>query len=184
MTPEELAAAIQNRYPTGDLITGGTFLRAELAKLIRENMPTTETNDRKQQTLSDGRIVSIANTLLEEFLILKHGKPARWQTIADVIRREIARYNGQPDPEPAPTIEDGPASYHFDIGNSNDGALGMCARVTADSKAEAVTKLRAYLNSLIDGENLPPMDEHPDVEYCTVYFGEQHITDADIDEAD
>jgi hypothetical protein len=61
-----------------------------------------ETNDRKQQTLSDGRVVSIANTLLEEFIVLKHGKTARWQTIADVIRREIARYNGQPDPEPAP----------------------------------------------------------------------------------
>jgi hypothetical protein len=59
-----------------------------------------ETNARPQQTLSDGRIVSIANTLLEEFIVLKHGKPARWQSIADVIRREIARYNGQPDPEP------------------------------------------------------------------------------------
>jgi hypothetical protein len=31
-------------------------------------------------------------------------------------------------------------SYHFDLGNTNSGCVGMCARVHADSKSEAVRR--------------------------------------------
>ena len=38
-----------------------------------------------------------------------------------------------------------PQSYHFDLGNSTDGPIGFCARVTADSPEDALAALKDAL---------------------------------------
>jgi hypothetical protein len=55
-------------------------------------------------------------------------------------------------------------SYHFDLGNTNSGCVGMCARVHADSKGDAVRRL---LNVL----------EHADtVTFAWDWDGQAHAT--------
>jgi len=71
--------------------------------------------------------------------------------------------------------------YLFDIGNSNEGKLGMCLLVLAETTEEAVEKANAYLADLSDGYDLPRMEEHPDIEYARVYFNaEGGLTRDDI----
>ena len=69
-------------------------------------------------------------------------------------------------------------SYHFDVGNSNDGPLGFCAVIRANSKKAALERLQELL----------PGDWEIDVgqgrgEYLHVYFNGDNITIKDIDEA-
>ena len=66
-------------------------------------------------------------------------------------------------------------SYHFDLGNSTDGPIGFCARVTAKSKKEALGLLR---------ERLPDsMYVHEDGwEYIEIYLSPQNISVDDISE--
>ena len=70
-------------------------------------------------------------------------------------------------------------SYLFSVGNSNDGPIGMCARVIASSREEALEILCDRLeevnccSELMEGE-----------EYIEVYFNPNAITTADIDEED
>jgi hypothetical protein len=68
-------------------------------------------------------------------------------------------------------------SYHFDLGNSNNGSLGMCLRVKAHSNEEAVEKANAYLDGLKEQE----LDTDDDIEYCNVYLS-GNLTADDIDD--
>jgi hypothetical protein len=76
-------------------------------------------------------------------------------------------------------------SFHFDVGNSNIGPLGMCLQVWAYDEDEAVEKANSLLNDVSEREihscNEP--GEHPRIEYCTVYFNGK-LTRGHIDDSD
>lgn len=73
-------------------------------------------------------------------------------------------------------------TYHFSCGNSTYGPIGLCARLKANNKAEAVTRLRRILEA-----NVGPMGEvsisvsDPHVEYINVYISPEHIESSDVD---
>ena len=72
-------------------------------------------------------------------------------------------------------------SYHFDLGNSSDGPIGFCARVTASSPEEALAALKDALpedNQL----SMSWADVARGMEYMTVYLNPSAITVDDIDE--
>lgn len=75
-------------------------------------------------------------------------------------------------------------SYHFSLGNSNTGPVGFCARIWAHSKPEAVTSLKEYLGQELEAHTHLSDDERRTVEYITVYFNPEVITEQDIDEVD
>jgi len=66
--------------------------------------------------------------------------------------------------------------YHFDIGNSHEGPLGMCAVVQAKSKREAAKTLREALPDKVE----VPVDDSG-VICVNVYLNGQKITKNDID---
>ena len=73
-------------------------------------------------------------------------------------------------------------SYHFSLGNSSEGPVGFCARITASSKEAAVAKLQM---ALFDALDHPVCGEDADdIEYIQVYFNSDAITVDDIDEVD
>lgn len=71
-------------------------------------------------------------------------------------------------------------SYLFDMGDSNKGPIGFCARVTADSPEEAAEKLNAALPECVEVRD----DDDDDIEYISVYFGMSAITAKDAQEED
>lgn len=74
--------------------------------------------------------------------------------------------------------------YHFDLGNNFDGPVGFCAAVDAETPEEAVEILKA---NLPEEEEVVPFRENSDdraVDYCCVYFNDEFITVANIDEID
>ena len=72
-------------------------------------------------------------------------------------------------------------SYLFDLGDSNDGPVGCCARVTATSKEEALEILK---------ENLPQevrvnrLTDDGRIDYVMVYLTADNISVADISDGD
>ena len=88
-------------------------------------------------------------------------------------------------------------SYHFDCGDSNDGPVGLCARVRASSESEAVQVLRGFLleeTSLVAAKtevsgnqveiDLGISDEAGAVEYICVYVNLGNVKESDIDDWD
>lgn len=73
-------------------------------------------------------------------------------------------------------------SHHFSLGNSVDGPIGFCARVTASSRREAVEKLKAVIPD--DLEFLLDVDQSDGVNYLAVYINPERITTRAIDEED
>lgn len=73
-------------------------------------------------------------------------------------------------------------SYHFDMGNSNEGPVGFCVEVHASSKKEAVELVRSFVESVEDGLNMNPSDMDAGIQYGQVYFNAEAITEKDIDE--
>lgn len=71
-------------------------------------------------------------------------------------------------------------SYHFSVGNSTHGHIGLCARVTAETEGDALKKL---LEGLPDSF-LIPVDRRNGVEYIEVYLNTERFSIADIDESD
>lgn len=72
--------------------------------------------------------------------------------------------------------------YHFSFGDSNDGSLGMCAVVRADSGADAVKILQHQCAEMEDEYAVLPQDEDRDVQYMRVYFNHRNISERDIDD--
>jgi|GEM_PF-6443349 len=70
-------------------------------------------------------------------------------------------------------------SFHFDLGNSTVGPIGMSARVNATSPSAAVALLRDRLPT----EHVVHQD-HTTGEYIHVYFNEDGLSVNDIDEVD
>lgn len=72
--------------------------------------------------------------------------------------------------------------YHFSFGDSNDGSLGMCAVVRADSRSEAVKILQDQCADMEDEYAVLPQDEDREVQYMRVYFNHRNISERDIDD--
>jgi hypothetical protein len=74
-------------------------------------------------------------------------------------------------------------SYHFSCGNSTDGPVGLCARIAARSKGEAVRKLRRalFLGSGVAGEIRVQVGDKT-IEYVNLYVSPDNVRIADIDE--
>lgn len=89
-------------------------------------------------------------------------------------------------------------SFHFDLGNSVDGPLGLCARIQAVTREGALLKLKTALSSLLrgtcpqdyygslyddtDGFASPPPVEG--LEYIHIHINSDYITEAAIDSVD
>ena len=69
-------------------------------------------------------------------------------------------------------------SFHFDVGNSSTGPIGLCARVVATTKQAALQKARDALPEFVE----IPTPDHPDIEYIHVYLNGNAITVEDIDD--
>ena len=70
--------------------------------------------------------------------------------------------------------------YHVDVGNSTDGPLGLCARVTATSKGQALKMIREEVASEITV--VQNNQACTNIEYVNVYINLEAITEDDIDE--
>lgn len=70
-------------------------------------------------------------------------------------------------------------SFHFDVGNSNDGPIGMCARVQAETPEQALELLKAYLPEEVEVDG-----NTPGVEYVRVYINDANITVKDVTETE
>ena len=70
--------------------------------------------------------------------------------------------------------------YHFDLGNSNEGTIGMCAVVKANDKEEAIATLKATLPSEMNVRIDRDSPETKNVEYVTIYFNLDNIKRQDI----
>jgi hypothetical protein len=68
-------------------------------------------------------------------------------------------------------------SFHFDLGNSNTGPIGMCARIVARTKRDAVRRLRDLLPI-----SLEPLGSLGRGEYVAVYINHDKIRMSDIDD--
>ena len=75
----------------------------------------------------------------------------------------------------------GEFNFHFSFGDSGQGPIGMCARVWAKSKAEALKKLQEALPEKIEVKGFV---DSTSIEYVNVYLGVENITVADIDEVE
>ena len=80
-------------------------------------------------------------------------------------------------------------SYHFDLGNSTDGPIGMCARITAKDEADALSVLQNCLeDNLKYGTELEMNIHHASsvhagkVEYISIYISPDNIDVTDISE--
>jgi hypothetical protein len=72
--------------------------------------------------------------------------------------------------------------YHFNLGDTNTGQLGLCARVKAKTKEAAVVKLQAALYEAYADDTVDLRIDDDEIEYCHVYLNPKAITVADIDE--
>jgi len=76
------------------------------------------------------------------------------------------------------------ASYHFSMGDSSRGPIGLCARVDADSEEQALSRLQDYLAACEDFELKRHVGSEPHIEYCNVYIAVENMTIKDIDEVE
>lgn len=78
-------------------------------------------------------------------------------------------------------------SYHFSLGDSTDGPVGYCARITAGSEAEAIERLQQIVRerSAFDNEGEFEVwtgEDGSRDEYLAIYLNADKITAADIDD--
>lgn len=103
---------------------------------------------------------------------------------------QLRDYVAERERRAATAIEAGRlARYHFDFGNSNTEAIGMCAVIVAPSELAAVAKLQAALKALYP-ENEIMLEQADDaapaagVDYICVYLNPANITTKDIDDVE
>jgi hypothetical protein len=74
-------------------------------------------------------------------------------------------------------------TYRFSFGNSTDGPIGMTANVLANSKGEALAKLRGALQDATGscGE-ISVAKSGPGIEYINVYISPEHVGLSHIDQ--
>ena len=74
-------------------------------------------------------------------------------------------------------------TYHFSCGNSTQGAVGLCARVSSETSEEALLKLRHALEAIVGpfGE-IPIQIGESGIEYVNIYISPDNIGVVDIEE--
>jgi hypothetical protein len=74
-------------------------------------------------------------------------------------------------------------SYHFSLGDSTSGLLGLCAEVVAQTREEASAKLRTALESALGPLGvLHVPSEDPLVRYLNIYVNPNFVGARQIDE--
>ena len=74
-------------------------------------------------------------------------------------------------------------AYHFDCGNSNQGPLGLCAEVLAETREQAVLKLRTALEDRLGPLGVLRVHSGGSpTEYINVYVNPDYIGAWEIDE--
>lgn len=71
-------------------------------------------------------------------------------------------------------------SYLFSCGDSSNGPVGFCARVQATSRREALRLLKAGLPT--EAAIPTAADTEASIEYLNVYFNEDAVTLADVED--
>lgn len=74
-------------------------------------------------------------------------------------------------------------SYLFDCGNSTDGPIGFCARVTAKDETEALARLENFMLQRLGPEKDIDIDgatKAGGIEYFTIYFGAENLNPDNI----
>lgn len=69
--------------------------------------------------------------------------------------------------------------FHFDMGNTNSGQIGMCASIEADSKEQAVERLRRIINDEAPEERVSLFESER--QYVQIYINPRNIKIEDID---
>jgi hypothetical protein len=86
-------------------------------------------------------------------------------------------------------------NYHFDLGDTTEGCVGLCARVVANSEEEAVRLLKdAFENSALidasverDAQCQGTVALHlraKEIEYVHVYLNFDNLSPHDIDDVE
>ena len=76
--------------------------------------------------------------------------------------------------------------YHFSCGDSTKGTVGLCARVTAKNKRDALEKLKSALQDSVGWfDEIPVRIKRPGIEYVNVYISPRnvrltHIEDVEV----
>lgn len=70
--------------------------------------------------------------------------------------------------------------FHFDVGNSSTGPLGLCASIVADGPGEAVGRLRNLLG--LQGDGTISLPTGSGKEYIHIYLNPDAIRETHIDE--
>ena len=73
-------------------------------------------------------------------------------------------------------------SFHFDVGDSTKGPIGLCARVWAKDEAEAVEILKAATPGEVELKTFCTEEQKPRVEYLNVYINPNAFSVKDIDD--
>jgi hypothetical protein len=80
------------------------------------------------------------------------------------------------------------SSYLIDLGNSNDGPIGMVLRVNAADKAEAVEVARRAIKLVADAcgqvSLRVPTEMKETVDYISVYLNPNVVTEQDVGDDD
>ena len=73
-------------------------------------------------------------------------------------------------------------SFHFSVGDSTTGPIGLCARVTAETEEKAETILRKALENAECEIKFDVGKDALAIEYITAYVNTDFITAEDIDD--
>lgn len=74
-------------------------------------------------------------------------------------------------------------NYHFDVGNSSTGPIGMCAAINATSKKDAIERFRIlYEEAVFKGQEDGCLAELGDDQYIAVYINPAGLKTSHIDE--
>jgi hypothetical protein len=74
-------------------------------------------------------------------------------------------------------------NYHFSCGNSTIGSIGLCAEVVAETRKEAIEKLRIALqDSLGPSEGFPVLVEEASIRYINVYVNPDALGACEVEE--
>lgn len=73
-------------------------------------------------------------------------------------------------------------NYHFSCGNSTTGSIGLAGAVRAETRGEAMARIRRVLADLV-GPSGEIALRHPaeHVSYLNVYVSPENICESDID---
>ena len=73
-------------------------------------------------------------------------------------------------------------TYHFDVGDSTRGPIGMCARIRARSRKDALARLRRAIRDAVGPlKEISIGPRGPTSEYINVYLEPDNLSSSDID---